>query len=256
MNYNYRMKIAKHICFFYLKDRIKYLNIIIEETNKYEYNTDIFIHTNKPDLDETFFIKYNNGLLKIIYHDLTNCDNFKLTWKCRELIKNQRYSYDIFMYLEDDILVKFSAIKYWLKYSNKTLKKNYNLGFVRIETKDNIDYVLDITVKLNKKIILDDEEYCINDINPYCAFWIYNKDDFNKFVETPFYNFIGTSYYGTREQSAIGLHGKNFNYYKNTIIPVNNNKLIEQCKIYHLSNNYVNDNTKFATIPFDNVINF
>ena len=161
------------------------------------------------------------------------------------------------MYLEDDILVKFSAIKYWLKYSNKTLKNNYNLGFVKIETKNNIEYVSDIIVRLNKKIILDDEEYCINNVNPYCAFWIYNKDDFNKFVETPFYNFIGTNHLGIREQSAIGLHCKKFNYYKNTIIPVNNNKLIEQCKIYHLPNTYVNNNTnKFATIPFDNVINF
>ena len=44
------MKITKHISFYYLENRIAYINNIIDETNKYEYTTDIFIHTNNIDL--------------------------------------------------------------------------------------------------------------------------------------------------------------------------------------------------------------
>ena len=38
--------------------------------------------------------------------------------------------------------------------------------------------------------------------------------------------------------------------------PIINNKLIESCKIYHMPNNYVNNNnTKFASITFNECIN-
>lgn len=73
------MKITKHISFFYLEDRIQYINKIIDETNNYEIYTDIFIHTNKKDLLEEIFNKFENGLLKIIYHDLSDENPFYLT---------------------------------------------------------------------------------------------------------------------------------------------------------------------------------
>ena len=154
------------------------------------------------------------------------------------------------MYIEDDILVPFNAIEYWLEYSKQLIKNNYNLGFVRIEVKDDIEFITDLANKKFDKIItLDNETYCVNDINPYCAFWIYSKDEFNKFIDSRYYNFIGTQQYDTREQSAIGLHGVGFNFYKDTLIPLNDTKLIKHCRIYHMPNNYVvNDNNLFATI--------
>ena len=248
------MKITKHISFFFEQGRIKYINNIINETNKYNYITDIFIHTNNPELVETSFLKYNNGLIKIIYHDLSYCHPFNLTWKCRDLLKKQKNDYDIFMYIEDDILVPNNTIKYWLKYSKKLIKNNYNLGFVRIEIKDDIEYITDLPNKqLYKIITLDNETYCVNNVNPYCAFWIYSKDEFNKFIDSPYYNFMTTKYYGEREQSAIGLHGLGFKWYKDTLIPLIDDKLIEHCKIYHMPNNYIGHSCH-ATIEFNKCI--
>ena len=91
------MKISKHICFFYLENRICYINNIINETNKYECVTDIFIHTNNSNLQESAFNKYTNGVIKIIWHDLSNINPFYLSWKCRDLLKTQRNDYDVFM---------------------------------------------------------------------------------------------------------------------------------------------------------------
>ena len=249
------MKITKHIYFYYLTDRIIYINNIIDETNKYEYTTDIFIHTNNIDLQEEMFNNYTNGYIKIIYHDLSNIHPFYLTWKCRDLLQQQQHEYDIFIYIEDDILVPYKAIKYWLEYNEKLIKMNYNLGFVRIEVENNIEYITDICVKLDNIINLNEEIYCVNDKNPYCAFWIYNKNEFNNFVNSKYYNINNISDYGIREQSAIGLHGTSTDWYKNTLIPIINNKLIEECKIYHMPNNYVLDkNTCFAKIKFDEVL--
>ena len=138
------MKITKHISFYFLIDRFIYINNIIDETNKYEYTTDIFIHTNNIDLQESMFNNYTNGYIKIIYHNLSNINPFYLTWKCRELLQQQRNDYDIFMYIEDDILVPYKAIQYWLEYNKILLEMNYNLGFVRIEVEDSIEYLTDL----------------------------------------------------------------------------------------------------------------
>lgn len=250
------MKITKHISFYFLKNRIIYINNIIDETNKYEYITDIFIHTNSIDLQEGMFKNYTNGDIKIIHHDLSNINPFYLTWKCRELLQKQQDEYDIFIYIEDDILVPYKAIKYWLEYNEKLIEMNYNLGFVRIEVENNIEYITDLYgEKFDNIINLNEKKYCVNNKNPYCAFWIYNKSEFNKFVNSKYYNINNISGYKTREQSAIGLHGLNTDWYKNTLIPIINNKLIEECKIYHMQNNYVlNKNTAFATIKFNEAL--
>jgi len=251
------MKITKHISFYFLIDRIIYINNIIDETNKYEYTTDIFIHTNNIDLQEGMLNNYTNGYIKIIYHDLSNIDPFYLTWKCRELLQQQRNEYDIFMYIEDDILVPYKAIQYWLEYNQILLEMNYNLGFVRIEVEDGVEYITDLYGEIFDTFIdLNEKKYCVNNKNPYCAFWIYNKNEFNNFVNSKYYNINNINhYYGIREKSAIGLHGFYTDYYKNTLIPIVNNKLIEECKIYHMPNNYVLDkNTLFATIKFNEAV--
>jgi hypothetical protein len=250
------MKITKHISFYFLTDRVIYINKIIDETNKYEYTTDIYIHTNYIDLQKEAFNNYTNGTIKVIYHDLSNCHPFYLTWKCRELLKEQRNEYDIFMYIEDDILVPYKAIKYWLEYNEKLIEMNYNLGFVRIEVKNDVEYITDLYgERFNTIINLNDKDYCVNDKNPYCAFWIYNKKEFNNFVNSTYYDINNIPYYDIREKSAIGLHGVHTNYYKNTLIPIVNKNLIQDCRIYHMHNNYVNDkNTPFATIRFDEAV--
>ena len=250
------MKITKHISFYFIIDRIIYINNIIDATNKYEYTTDIFIHTNNIDLQERMLNNYTNGYIKIIYHDLSNINPFYLTWKCRELLQQQRNEYDIFMYIEDDILVPYKAIQYWLEYNQILLEMNYNLGFLRIEVEDGIEYITDLFgEKFDTIINLNETKYCVNNKNPYCAFWIYNKNEFNNFVNSKYYNINNIRGYDIREQSAIGLHGIYTHYYKNTLIPIVNNKLIEECKIYHMPNNYVlNKNSSFATIKFNEAV--
>ena len=246
------MKITKHISFYYIENRICYLNKIICETNKYDFITDLYIHTNSESLKKENFSTYTNGNITIIYHDLKDIHPYYLTWKCRDLLKTQKNYYDIFIYTEDDILIPFGAILYWLEYSKKLIKYGCNLGFVRIETKDNEEYITDLPgIKLQSTVNLDNIDYCVNNINPYCAMWIYNKEEFNKFVDSKYYDINNIHGYEIREKSAIGLHGCMTDWYKGTLIPLIDNKLNEKCKIYHLPNNYVtNPNCNFATIKF------
>lgn len=249
------MKITKHISFYFVKERIVYINRIIDETNTYECMTDLYIHTNK-DVQESMFHAYTNGSIRFINHDLSGVHPFYLTWKCRELLRQQRDEYDIFMYIEDDILVPYRAIRYWLRYNEKLIEMNYNLGFVRIESENDIEYITDLGRKKFDTIIkLNDESYVVNNKNPYCAFWIYNKDEFHRFLQSNYYDPKNIVKYATREKSAIGLHGLYTKWYTHTLIPITDNKLIEDCKIYHMPNNYVLDKkSPFATIKFNDAI--
>lgn len=253
------MVITKHIAFYYsdsTKYRINFINRIIDAVADYPYKTDIFIHTNNDSLTSKNFENYSSNRLYVIHHNLSNIHPFKLTWKCRELLSKQKNDYDIFMYTEDDVLISNTAFQYWLTYSDRLIQQNYNLGFIRIEFDlNNEEYMTDVIVKFSILVKIESDLFCKNEHNPYCAFWIYNKQEFNNFVNSRFYDPNNIPYYNCREKSAIGLGGISNYWYKGTLIPVQNNKLIDDCKVYHLTNNYVmNSSSNFCKIKFNDAI--
>lgn len=250
------MRIARHLTFYFLSERIRYINDIIDETNGYDYPTDVFIHTNDFDLKENMFHPYTNGRIEIVHHDITNIYPYYLTWKCRDLLKEQRDDYDVFMYCEGDISVPRKALQYWLDTNESLIEKNYNVGFIRVELENGVEYSTDLLGEhMDTLMELDGRTYCVNNKNPYCAFWIYNKNEFNKFVDSKYYDISAIPDYGIPEKSAVGLHGFGTGWYTHTIIPMIGDKLIEDCKIYHLPNNFVeNKSTLFGTIRFDEIV--
>ena len=264
--------LAVHISFFYTPskvsphERVTYIERIIRETNTYPCSADIYIHTNHISDEDNYKVEqkeideYKNGKIKVVVHKLLPGENpFFLTWKCRDLLKKQREQYEMFMYIEDDILVPSKTIQYWINYHKKLIKENYNLGFLRVEsrTPDDHDYMTDIRSRLTSGIKFKyekenkEEIYVINNHNPYCAFWIYDKEEFSRFVDSKFYNPKTMVEYHTREQSAIGLNSMSIGWYKNTIIPLKpDGTMVEECKIYHMPNNYA----RACIIKFNDVV--
>ena len=73
--------------------------------------------------------------------------------------------------------------------------------------------------------MLNKKKYIVNDVNPYCAFWIYNKFEFNKFIKSNIWKFkwkkkSAFAFYNIQEMSAVGWHGLNMERYLATIIPI------------------------------------
>lgn len=248
-------KISIHICFFYIESRLEYISRILEETNHYPYRANIFIHTNVKELPAEILLQYTNGNVSTVYHNLEGENPYYLAWKCRPLLLKQRDYYDIFMYIEDDILVPRKAIEYWENNHSELVELRYNLGFLRIETdSEGREFVTDLRNNLSTIQEINGKSYCINDENPYCAFWIYDKDEFRRWTEVTKY-YVDTVYgYEIREASAIGLHEKFGNWYKETVIPIDENKQLDpDCRIYHMPNNYIGSG-QWARIPFTDVI--
>jgi hypothetical protein len=187
-------------------------------------------------------------------------------------MKEQLMDYDIYMYLEDDILIPKSTIDYWLKYNVACQKDNKSLGFVRLEYSGSLKgyvknsyYMTDILYPLKNKTLIEGESFIINDVNPYCGFWIYDKKTFFNFQKSKYYD---ASYVmkllncGVREAAAFGLNfdlsskdvslankngrsiSSDIGYFDNIVIPCIDDKLHLDCKVYHLPNNYMALNRK------------
>jgi hypothetical protein len=253
------LKLALHIPFFlkssdedYNKKRLNFINNTINNINQYQIKTDLFLHCNTL-IDLNYFNSYINGKLHILYHNITNERTpMILTRKPRSLMLQQINEYDYFAYMEDDINFTKDNLNYWLQYKDECIKENYNLGFCRYEIKNNQMFITDITQNFKKTIIINNNNlYAINDNNTYCAFWIYDKQEFNKFIKHKTFNNLELmSEYNYAEKSAIGFTKLG---YKNTLIPLIDNKLHPNCKIQHLSNNYIN-HPMFCKIKFDDAI--
>ena len=74
--------------------------------------------------------------------------------------------------------------------------------------KDGEEYVSDLTEKLTKEKYLGENKYIVNDINPYCAFWIYDKKEFNRWIESDLYDLKRVHGYEalvSRKLEKIGL---------------------------------------------------
>jgi len=236
MNY----KIAVHIThyqdgrtnlkrnFFLKRAIISYLQI--------SKNVEIFIHSNKKYI-------YKHKSVKCFVHNNKNEHPFYLSWKYRNLMQQQKNLYDFYIYSEDDILFTMKNFLYWKKNYELCTKNFYNLGFIRVENRMSAGlYAVDLFLKLKKFITLNQKKFIINDVNPYCALWIMDNQQFNEFIKTKIWKFDWkTSYqaYGDiRAMSAMGWHGLNCGYYKSTIIPLKNYKMDNDCIITHLDNRY------------------
>lgn len=283
-----------HIVFKFREERIEYLKLIVEEFENYPFKVDVFIHCDKKLKSNLVIKNYKNGQIFIKTHNLKKYILYKgwkyrLTFKARESISKQANNYDIFIYLEDDILIPKNAINYWLKYKNLCLQNKLNLGFLRIEVKDGTEYLSDLTSKLNNEIQINNIKFIINDLNPYTAFWIYDKKEFKKWLNSDYYdlkkihgfnnknsrvlkflhldsiNYLQYLIYDRKhkridsvmEASAFGLAYPGLKWYENTVIKLENNKVDRDCLVFHLSNNYVNENiTSMGTLKLEDLVDF
>jgi hypothetical protein len=254
------MKIAVHITYFFVESRLRYLQRVIDDLNKIPHPVDIYVYSNREDLKEMIrpsgnvifkiypyrksgMLGYNNGLWNTL--KLTRWVHpFFLSWENRKVVETLVDKYDVQIYLEDDMNFTVEHLTYWLKYKDICIQNGYNLGFLRIEYDDvnRETRLADIAKVPQKKVVLADQSFYVNDINPYCGFWIYDRNELMKFMTEKEWNFRFKEY-SIREKSAIGWHGLNMDRYKATLLPIvkyrNTYLLPHGCLIHHLPNTYI-----------------
>jgi hypothetical protein len=169
-----------------------------------------------------------------------------ITWDNRKYVHKFIDDYDVQMYIEDDIGFNIKTFDYWLNYKELCLKNDYNIGFLRYEQGcDGKMFSSDLLKTPDKLVILDGNLFTLNDVEPYCAFWIYDKSELSKFIHSEEYRFkFKDRRYYIMEMSAIGWNSITMKRYKGTVIPLvkcsldNTYMAHEDCYVNHLPNNY------------------
>lgn len=262
------MTLAAHITFYYSKERIEYLETVVKNLLEISANVDIYIYTTenlnlfpeKPNIKiytynykKRLIARFKKGSivdrigLKALVHP------FYLSWENRDNIVKLIDSYDVQMYLEDDIAFSNRNFNYWRKKKDFMLSKGFNLGFLRVEKDLNGQrFMTDVYKKPTEIIEIEGKNFLKNDVNPYCGFWIYDQKELRKFIKSKEWNF-NFGYYGIREKSAIGWHGLNMSNYKGTLIPlIQEDDFLstpEDCAVHHLPNTYLGHG-KFCSLKF------
>ena len=220
------MKLLACIAFHYKRERIHYLKQVIDNLISYQkkgVSVNIVIHSN-----EAFDIQRDN--IEIIIND-TLSHPFHLTWLHREYIKNNIDNYDVFMYLEDDMLVPYEAFENYLV-NFALLWPNNVPSFVRIEQKDGIDYVSDIPAKrpMFKHSIGCKEFNRFEFPYNYHAFWIMPQKELKETMKDDFVRLSDG-----REFAAMYV---GWELQKTALVELENDQISKSCYSYHLPNNY------------------
>ena len=278
------MRVAFHITFYFSEKRLVFLNQVIEGLNKIPGHNTIFIYTNR-NLDglinnpksgiKVIRFYYDLEILKPVYSKygrypyehwsrklgLTFFTHpYYLTWESRKYIEKIIDDFDVQLYLEDDILFTDVNFNYWLENKDLCIKHNYNLGFLRYEIDPETGYMFysDLTEAITPVIYLDKKPFWVNYNNPYYAFWIMDKQELKRFIASPQWNLKRDKFYGEREISAVGWHGKDMTRYTNTIVPLqtkdqNTYQFMEGAMVHHIPNSYINHHM-FCTIKHPLII--
>lgn len=224
------------ICHHFDIKKLSILKQTILNYFSYDINTSIVIDTNDRQLLN--YIKETPSLTIKIHEQLNH--PYDLAGMHRQTMSLLKDDYDYFMYAEDDMVLPF---KNFIEYFNNfydLYKINAVPSFIRIETCNGIEYVLDvIEQQKNRPIIKINGKTFINLTHPYHAFWILPQKELKQSLTPKFV-----------EQYCIGDANREFmasyvmwTLNKTPYVLVENNEISKLSYSYHISNTYINSNS-------------
>lgn len=239
------------IAFHFAPERIRYLKEVIENIlDTYPRNIEIVVDTNTHQASS--FFQYDAPITFFVHETLSH--PFHLTWMHRQHFQRHIDNFDVFMYIEDDIKVPYAGVEWFLEMFPSLWPKNIP-SFIRIESKDDDDYITDVfePVKLKDKKLIkvyDKTFYSFKPTQNYHGFWLLPRQELK---DTMTRNFARLS--DSRETAA-----------SYAIWELNKRALVEiyeecgrwyvhpNCYTFHLPNNYAtNPGTHHGKIKLENI---
>lgn len=263
------MRGAFHITFFYSSHRMPYLATVLDEIARLPIETAVFVHSNR-DMSSLLnrwptarCITYGYRRIGRHFHaalwrhlfgkraHAAWCHRLGLTWllhpyylawENRWTIARVAEEFDFQVSLEDDVVFSAAALEYWLEHKDAALRQAYNLGFLRTENAHGATFVTDLTAPLRNTLETEGRTWLINDNNPYCAAWIMDRTELQRFMASPEWHFTAQGL-DIREMAAIGWHAKGMTRYRSTLLPLVRDRdgsmqVDSRCALRHLPNNY------------------
>ena len=223
-------KILICIAFHYNKERLQYLEKVVENFLNYKLNVHIIVDTNKN-------FKFNHNVEIKVHEDLEH--PFLLTWVHRKYIYDNINNYDYFIYSEDDMLIPYDNFINYLEDFNLLYNKGFVPCFIRLEQDNNEYYSTDICeTQINRQTVEVNGKTFANLTLSYFAFWIMPKNELQEsFKQNRFFSITD----GRIREEAASYAIWSLN--KIPVILLNKNEINKLTYCYHLPNNYANDKT-------------
>jgi len=205
-----------------------YLKILLEEYEKIPAN-EIIINIYCTDKEISKIFSPQKIGIHFSYFDESIKE--QLVHEYKDDLKKYANDFDLYIYSEDDILIKEKNIKNWLIESKRKFKTDV-CGFLRYEEKDNKKHFIDLNLKfptIEYKLV---SMFTVYNLHQGC--WILTKDQLNLLIkENKILDYSSHSDYGKLEQGATWpfLTGKLSKFYP---------KDFENLMIHHLPNKYIN----------------
>jgi len=239
---NNRVKLLVCICYHHYEDSktLPLLFLNLQTIKEYKCDYKIVVHTNSNIAKELIYNSYPQVETIVV----TKLEHpYHLTWKHREYIKEHLDDFDVYMYTEDDVIIKYSQLVNYLE-TLREVWPNYVPSFVRYEINDQDGEIYALhpqRVSQSNIVTINGKRY-YNIQKTYCACWILPADLLkqqmhlinNKFT---FDQMIGHE--GCRENAASFVH---WQLGKENLIELESNELqiSHNCLIHHASNKYTN----------------
>lgn len=226
---NKKMKKDLLVCIahHYSSARFEYLCEVLDNfAEKYNCSLDIIIDTNSDELEKELLPIRN---IKIVTH--TGLEHpFHLTWMHRKHIKDNIDNYEIFLYVEDDVLVPYENYLNYLE-NFKLLWPKYVPSFIRVEEKEDGQYVGDVHEKQYLNIInVGDKQFNAFPFPfNYHAFWIMPQKELKEVMDD---GFVMLSDGREFAASFVAWH-----LGKPALVEIEDNQVSKKCYSYHLPNN-------------------
>ena len=229
------------ICICYHHDSEKTLENLFQNLKNiqstYKCNYKIVIHVNNEIAKQFILKNFSDVEVNVCYNLL---HPFLLTWQHRQYMKDCINDYDVFMYIEDDVLIKYEQLINYIKNIESVWPK-YVPTFFRYEVKEEEKYAVDVThlyphpgniISLNKKYYVVDKFYCGCWVLPAWLLKEVITEQFTQITNGGINNF-------EREHAASFV---NWHLNKQCLIELDDEGLniSELSLIHHMSNKYVN----------------
>lgn len=214
--------------------QLPYLNQIITEFKSYkDFDVTINVHTTVDlNIDGINVIKYPDSIKSL------------LTFKHRSEFYDQQEDFDLFLYDENDMLIKEDAIKTFIKYDDK-LPQDTCIGFLRYELKNNDDniYLLEMNphwgepIKSKNLNIVNSMYFQASNVHQGC--WLLSKEKLKIAMTSGNY----FKEINSLETGASGIF-EDWSELRGNIKKVfpQNKEDLQRCFIHHLSNKYASKN--------------
>jgi hypothetical protein len=244
------MRLLVHVAFHFVPDRTKYLREAVAQLAALPFGqVDVVVDTNADDALPQ--ISALPGVKKVnVWKGLE--DPFKLTWMHRKEIEDRLEEYDVFMYVEDDILIPEPTISRWSAEVGKLGRYRFVPGFVRVEENRAGALVLsDFRFPLDRAdvVTIEGVRYLATPF-PYQACWIYEKAEMRRFVSAPSYG--GGAVHtppleerdgalDVRESVAVGAVFDDVppGFVSRTLVPLTEDlRIAPDALIFHMPSNY------------------